>query len=202
MKTNYVLIDSENVGIPQNIEILARDGIKVVIFAGKENPRNVPLATVVKMFKMGVQYVNVGAIGKNALDFTIAYYMGLYSANEEEIYFHIISKDHDYDSLIEHLKNERKTYARRYENLDEMEEKFRLIDGKVSEEERIQIAHKRLFAPKATRPRTRQKLANHVSAIFMKKLSEGEVEKVIAGLMKSGAICEDEKKRLVYSDEK
>ena len=52
-----------------------------------------------------VQLVRLTTIGKNALDFTIAYYVGRAVITDPTGYFHIVSKDKGYDPLIEHLRS-------------------------------------------------------------------------------------------------
>ncbi len=58
------------------------------------------------------EYVILEAAGKNALDFHIAYYIGVLSSQEPTAFFHIISKDSGFDPLIKHLKD-RKVIAQR-----------------------------------------------------------------------------------------
>jgi len=52
-----------------------------------------------------VQLVRLTATGKNALDFTLAYYVGRAVAADPTGFFHIVSKDTGYDPLIEHLRS-------------------------------------------------------------------------------------------------
>jgi PIN domain len=51
-----------------------------------------------------VQLIRLKSSGKNALDFTVAYYLGRAAATHPNDYFHIVSKDQGFDPLIEHLR--------------------------------------------------------------------------------------------------
>src|SRR5690606_40973713 len=57
-------------------------------------------------------YVRISGSGRNALDFHIAFHIGLIAAAERDVFFHVISKDSGFDPLITHLKG-RKVFAAR-----------------------------------------------------------------------------------------
>jgi hypothetical protein len=50
-----------------------------------------------------VELLKVKGQGKNALDFFIAYYLGVYTNRNKELKFTICSNDQGYDPLIKHL---------------------------------------------------------------------------------------------------
>ena len=89
MKTNYVLIDFENI-LPDNLELLDQEWIRVLLFVG-QNQRKLPFPIVRAMQKMGerAQYVEMAGVGHNALDFHIAYYIGRISESDKDAYFHM-----------------------------------------------------------------------------------------------------------------
>ena len=199
MKTNYVLIDFENV-VPDNLELLNQEWVRVLMFVGK-NQTKLPLALVKAMQKLGsrVEYVEMTGTGHNALDFHIAFYIGRISAMDKDTYFHIVSNDSGFDPLIAHLKQEH-IFADRVSNVNEIAVLAQASVSSKSPEERIAIARERLLKPNATRPRTRKTLASHVSAMFLKTLSEDDVEAVVEGLFQCGCVREDGK-RLFYQGE-
>ena len=107
MRTNYVLIDFENVQ-PDTLEVLHQDHFKVIVFVGA-NQSKLSFDAVSAVQRMGskAEYVKISGNGPNALDFHIAYYIGRLSATNDTAYFHIISKDAGFDPLIQHLKEKK-----------------------------------------------------------------------------------------------
>ena len=199
MRNNYVLIDFENV-VPDNLELLDQDWIKVLLFVGK-NQTKLPFALVKVVQKLGTraQYIEMMGTGHNALDFHIAFYIGRISAADKDAYFHIISNDQGFDPLIAHLKQEH-IFADRVTKIEDIPA---IIQAKViskSPAERIAFAKDRLLSAKITRPRTRKTLTSHIASLFLKALSEEDMSTVIEGLFTSGCVSENGK-RIEYADE-
>ncbi len=107
MRTNYVLIDLENVK-PAAFELLNHDHFRVMVFAGSNQPK-VPVDFADSLQRLGGKtgYIMISGNGPNALDFHIAYYIGRLAAENPNAYFHIISKDTGFDPLIRHLKTQK-----------------------------------------------------------------------------------------------
>ena len=82
MKTNYVLIDYENVQV-KSLALLKGEHFHVHVFLG---PRNLKLhrelVFAMQTFGDRGKYIELEAGGKNALDFHIAYYLGVLVAAE------------------------------------------------------------------------------------------------------------------------
>ncbi|NJM12255.1 MAG: hypothetical protein HC889_10560 [Synechococcaceae cyanobacterium SM1_2_3] len=104
MKTNYVLVDYENVQV-QSLSLLKGDHFHVRVFLGPNNTK-LPVDLVLAMQELGerAEYVVLETSGRNALDFHIAYYLGALASAEPSGFFHIISGDTGFDPLIQHLK--------------------------------------------------------------------------------------------------
>lgn len=111
-RTNYVLIDFENVQV-KSLALLAPAHFRVHLFLG---PNHTKVATdlVLAMHAFGQQanYVRLQTPGRNALDFHIAYYLGALVASDSEGFFHIISRDTGFDPLVRHLKEKNVFCAR------------------------------------------------------------------------------------------
>ncbi len=199
MKTNYVLIDMENV-IPENLELLEQDWIKVLLFVGK-NQTKLPISVVKAVQRLGTraEYIEMSGTGHNALDFHIAFYIGRIAAFEKDVYFHVISNDTGFDPLIDHLKSLH-VFADRVAKIEEIPALIQMKVASQSTEERIGFVKDRLLRPNAPRPRSRKTLTSHVSTMFNKMLPNDEIVSVIDALFKCGHVLEDGK-RLVYSDE-
>lgn len=107
MKTNYVLIDFENVQV-KSLALLKGEHFRVKVFIGPKNTK-LPVELVLAMQKLGeaAEYIMLQVSSANALDFHIIYYLGALTAADPEASFHIISKDTGFDSLLKHLKTKK-----------------------------------------------------------------------------------------------
>ena len=105
MRTNYVLIDFENVQ-PQSLEQLEHDHFKLLVFVGASQTK-LPFEVAASLQRLGAraEYIKISGNGTNALDFHIAYYIGRLAAEDPSAYFHIVSKDKGFGPLVEHLKS-------------------------------------------------------------------------------------------------
>jgi hypothetical protein len=119
VKINYVLIDYENVQV-QSLALLKGEQFSVRVFLGLKNTK-LPVELVVAMQEIGSQaeYIVLETSGSNALDFHIAYYLGVLVAADPAGFFHIISKDTGFDPLIRHLRG-RKIVVVRSASIEEM----------------------------------------------------------------------------------
>ena len=188
MKNNYVLIDYENV---QAIELDKIHGLdlNVWIFTG-ENQKKIPTDLVQNLLKVDPKptLVIIDGNGKNALDFHIAYYLGELATKDPNGFFHIISKDTGFDPLISHLK-QKKIFCARESSIDDIPlVKF----GKtLSVSERIEIIKRKL--PQG-RPRTIKTLKSSIQTIFLKALSDPDVDEIINEMNKTGLISIENEK--------
>ena len=105
MKTNYVLIDYENVQPKTLAALKGEHAFKVYLFVGA-NQAKVSFEVAEAMQALGehAKYIKISGNGPNALDFHIAYYIGQLAAQDTNAFFHIISQDSGFDPLIKHLK--------------------------------------------------------------------------------------------------
>ena len=179
MKTNYILIDFENVQ-PKNLTVLNGHPFKVLVFVGASQSK-VPLDLAASLQVLGsnAEYVKIGGNGSNALDFHIAFYVGQLAERDPHACFHIISKDTGFDPLIKHLKA-RKIVAQRVKDLSEIP--LLRISNATSSEEKIAAIEKSLSARGHSRPRKVKTLANTINALFMKTLGEPELMSLIEQL--------------------
>ena len=120
MPKNYILIDFENVQ-PSNLALLSKveasiAEFNVLVFVGAKQ------ATISFDFAAGIQnmgtkaeYIKCSVTQKNAADFLLSYHLGRLIQKEPDAYFHIISKDTGFDSLVTHLREQK---HRVYRHLD------------------------------------------------------------------------------------
>jgi hypothetical protein len=102
MPTDYLLIDLENV-IPGSISSLLENQIVLIFTGSRQSKINRDLVISTQPFGKQIEWIVIDGNGKNAADFHIAYYLGVYSKKEPAASFSILSKDTGFDPLIKHL---------------------------------------------------------------------------------------------------
>lgn len=119
IKKNYVLIDYENTKV-ESIKKLNGVQFYIYLFLGP-NDTKIPIELAIEMHAVASrsEFIVLESSGKNALDFYITYYLGVLSANNPDAYFHIITKDTGFDSLIKHIRSH-KVSITRSSDIDEM----------------------------------------------------------------------------------
>lgn len=181
-RTNYVLIDLENVQ-PDSLEQLDHDHFKLLVFVGA-NQAKVPydMAASLQRFGDRMEYVKISGNGSNALDFHIAYYIGQLASVDPKAYFHIISKDSGYDPLIEHLKVN-KIFARRSTAISDIP--LVKTSNCKTVAERIELILEKL-KQLAQKPGTVKGLGSMIAGLFHRQISDKEVSGLINEMAKKG----------------
>jgi PIN domain len=148
LKTHYVLIDYENVHV-QSLALLKGEQFRVRVFLGKSNTK-IHSELAIAMQKLGdrAEYIMLEASGSNALDFHIAYYLGVFASVDATSHFHIISKDKGFDPLIAHL-NRRAMHAARAVSIETMSCFASAADLRLPQELPASPAKKSKLAPVA-----------------------------------------------------
>ena len=119
MRTNYVLIDYENVQ-PENLSLLVSEHFRIIVFVGQSQPNiRTGLAMALQSLGSRAAYVRIEGNGPNALDFHIAYYIGRLAEKDKTAFFHVISRDTGFDPLIAHLKT-RGIFAKRSMKIEDI----------------------------------------------------------------------------------
>lgn len=101
---NHVFVDFENV---QDIDLQVPDGISlslVLLVGEKQKSLKTDLVAQLLQRAAQVQLVRLAVSGNNALDLVLAHHVGRAAAVNPTGYFHIVSKDKDFDALVTHLK--------------------------------------------------------------------------------------------------
>src|SRR5258706_7373163 len=103
---NHVFVDFENVH-EIDLAIIGAKAVSFTLLLGSRQTK-LDVSIVEKLLEhaASVQLVRLTSTGKNALDFTLAYYVGRAVAADPTGFFHIVSKDAGYDPLIEHLRSQ------------------------------------------------------------------------------------------------
>lgn len=103
--THFVFVDFENVS---DIDLALVEGkpVHVTLLIGKNQKKiDMPLVRQIHRLATQVELVEVGASGHNALDLTLAFYLGQSVQQSPSAEFHIVSKDQDFEPMIGHLTN-------------------------------------------------------------------------------------------------
>lgn len=185
MKTNYVLIDYENVQ-PEAISVLNKEHFNVIVFVGA-NQSKVSFDTAAVLQQMGdrAQYIKISGNGHNALDFHVAYYIGELANKHPEAYFHIVSKDSGFDPLIAHLKTKKILVCR---SKDVSEIPIIKASNSKSPSEKLEVIIADLKRRGASKPRAVKTLSSTINSMFQKQLPESELASLLSTLVSKGLI--------------
>ncbi|MBV1776870.1 hypothetical protein KSF73_14225 [Burkholderiaceae bacterium DAT-1] len=200
MRTNYVLIDYENVQT-QSLHLLNDEHFKVIAFLGPTNTK-LRVDFVLAMHKIAQRssYITLETPGTNALDFHIAYYLGNLAITDPKGIFHIISRDTGFDPLIQHLKS-RKISCSRSSSIEEIfcltqisqakhEDKVAPQAPSLTKQETLEgylkIAIEDLINRKSSKPRTTKTLKSTIQAKIGKGISGEITDQVFSLLIKNG----------------
>jgi len=191
LRTNYILIDLENVQ-PKNLAILKGRDFKVIVFVGeKQSKLSFELVDAMQSLGGNAKYIKINGNGPNALDFHIAYYIGNISATDPNSFFHIISKDTGFDPLINHLKSNNILAQREIEITEIPSLK---LTHAISVNERADSIIHHLISRGNAKPRTAKSLINTIISLFSKTLNEKELNEVLNELLKRKAIAKSGEK--------
>ena len=215
---NHVFVDFENV---HEID-LSVIGSKAVSFTLLVGPRQTKLdvSLVEKLFEhaLSVQLVRLTSSGKNALDFTLAYYVGRAAAADPAGVFHIVSKDTGYDPLIQHLRS-RHISAQRHVSFATLtfgspakplvtapppaatrkakpQAEPKSEPGSLGEWEARVLKH--FCKPSATRPRSQKTLVRFLVAYLGHKITEAQALTLVEALGQAGHIVIGENGTVTY----
>ena len=191
MRTNYVLIDFENVQ-PASLVGLDADHFRVLVFVGASQ-KKLNFETAAALHRLGprAEYVKIAGNGSNALDFHIAFHIGQLCAQDPNGYFHIISKDTGFDPLIQHLK-ERKVYAARSKDVADIP-LLKAANSKTTAE-KVAVVVANLQQRGASKPRTLKTLTSTINSLFQKQLTEKDLDVVLRNMQSQGLVAINETK--------
>ncbi len=181
-KSRLLLVDFENI---QQVELTRLDdSYRVIIFVGSQQ-KNVPLELVTNAQKLGsrIEWQRITGDGRNALDFFIACHLGRVLERAPRTECIILSRDKGFDPLLKQL-NAKGMKCRRVNTLHELGR-----GTPTAEDSTVKRVVELLGrSDKRSRPRKRRTLAQAISAMFQKKLSRQDIDRVIDTLLAQGLI--------------
>ena len=180
-RINYIFIDYENIQ-DFDLNLIGGKPVKVFLVVGsKRKTLPTELARQLHRHRDQVEWVESEGASKNALDLVLAYHVGRQTQADSAGYFHILSKDKDYDALIKHLRTN-KVLANRDEDFAKIPA---LVDyKKLTLNERVECVVEKFKSPKMTRPAKKKTLLSAIHALLHKELSSAEVETILETLIK------------------
>lgn len=192
-RINYIFVDFENIQ-ETDLDRIANKPVKVTLVLG-ELQKNLPVKLVKQIHKYSeqVQLMETVLNGKNALDFVLAYEIGVASERDPTGYFHIVSRDKGFDALIKHLKA-KDVRAARHEVFSEIP----VLVNVMNVEERVQRLTSHFKMTLNNRPQKRKTLETQIHVLFGRSLSSAEVELTIQRLVATKIITLTEKGGVVY----
>jgi hypothetical protein len=214
---NHVFVDFENVH-EIDLAIIGSKAVSFTLLLGSRQTKlDVSLVEKLLEHAASVQWVRLTSAGKDALDFTLAYYVGRAVAADPTGYFHIVSKDTGYDPLIEHLRSKH-VRARRHDSFATLtfaapakpsapapspavpKPKPQLkptSQPAILDEWEVQVLE-HLRKPSATRPRNKNKLVSFLVAHLGNKITEADALHLVNYLSQAGLLTLDEKGTVAY----
>jgi hypothetical protein len=209
VRINHILVDYENDPV-KSLALLKDAQFRVTLFLGPHNTK-LPIELVLAMQGMGdrARYIVLETPGKNALDFHLAYYLGVLAREDPGGFFHIISKDTGFDPLIKHLKA-RNVLCARSATIEEMPcfnrpaangpkapsaeaQPEPLGHQPVPISELVKITVSDLISRKASKPRTPKTLRSTMQATIQTKCGKhipaADIDKAYETLLRQGYVA-------------
>jgi hypothetical protein len=204
MVTEVFLVAYENVE-PNVLPALVLKDALVIMFVGAHQGKLSPnLVDTMQKLKGNGRYIRMENTSKNSFTMHLACYMRYLLTELPDAFFHIISKDHDYDPLLTHV-NKVTNRATRWATLNdaimgkhsppiafEPKEKVCKISNKKTKAKQwysaatakinyTEIIRSRLLTKKGL-PATPKTLSNWLHALFPGKLNKAKITQIITQL--------------------
>ena len=200
---NHVFVYFENVQ-QIDVSVIGAKSVNFTLLLGaKQTKLDAGLVEKLMMHAASVQIVRLASSGKNALDFTLAYYVGRTVSADPAAYIHIVSKDTGFDPLVEHLRS-RHIHAHRHDSFDTLTfsgtAKATTVVAKAEpagQEESLNRVLEHLRKNVANRPKKKKTLLSHLKSQLGKDGADaaGMLEK----LQKEGHLRIGDKDAVTYN---
>jgi len=103
--THFVFVDFENVQLI-DLNLVKGKPVHVALLIGKNQVKlDFELADQIHKQAPQIELIKIGASGHNALDMTLAYYLGRAVERAPQAHFFIVSKDKDFNPMIAHVSD-------------------------------------------------------------------------------------------------
>lgn len=203
---HFVFVDFENV--PKVDPVLVEGkSVHVTLLIGKKQTK-LDLSLVQQMRRVPdqVELVEVGASGHNALDLTLAFYLGQAAQYSPTAQFTIVSKDKDFEAMLSHLSNKgihaarRDTFAAAFQPTPKKPAAAAkpVPQSKAPPEDRLEKLITRLKNKLAPRPKNKVRLLAHINTAYGQKLNDAELMQKLDELIGRGVLVIEDKNKVRY----
>jgi hypothetical protein len=203
MFNEIIFVDFEN--FTKIIDRMKKADAKIIVLVGFQAKKPFNFAKDLLDSVSSVELLKVKGTGKNALDFFIAYYLGVYTSRNKELKFTICSNDTGYDPLIKHLSENGISIERlKIDNGQEIiENKSTSKYQKQPDLFKTNKDYKKAFdiiknMPTEKRPGKIMKLEAHLKSVFKNNFDAEEINKIIDEFKRKKYIVIDGEK-IIYN---
>jgi len=189
MYNEIIFVDFEN--FTQIIEDIKKADAKIIVLVGL-NQANKSFAFAKDLLNnvSSIELLKVKGQGKNALDFFIAYYLGVHTNRSKDLRFTICSNDQGYDPLIKHLSENgidiKRLEANRGGKIIQNESKIKNIPKTPKQSNLFETEkdYKKAFSnikniPAKNRPRKLNGFEAHLETLFHKTIRPEKIKEII-----------------------
>ena len=203
---NHVFVDFENVKTIDHSRLGDRN-LTFHLFFGQQNKR-LDIDLVARMLENAqtVNLIRSPKMGKNALDFVLAYHLGQAVLSEPTAHFHIISKDAGFDSLVALLESKRVVVKRHSDwstlpvtSLPVPSTRISAPPAKTPSGAAKKVLDTLKKAPEKGLPKRKKSLLSLAKSALGKETTDDASEKVVEELRMSNHLSIDEKGAVIYT---
>ena len=194
---NHVFVDFENVHQVDAAIIGSKAVTFTLLIGARQTKLDVALVEKLMEHAASVQLVRLTSSGKNALDFSLAYYVGRAVTADPTGHFHIISKDTGFDPLIDHLRS-RHVRACRHNDFSTLTFSATARPAPPPSEDLMTRVLTHLRRNTNNRPKRMKTLVSHLQAHCGKTATGADVESLIEKLRKAGHLTLGDKDAVTY----
>jgi hypothetical protein len=201
-RTNYIFIDYENVCVSDLSVVAGKDAFVYLILGHSQEKLPVEVTQFALENPTQLRIIRTKVVGRNALDLVLALEVGRKLTADPDGYFHIISKDTDYQSIVLHLGAEKRSVAR-HKSLKEIPA-FRL-PGKTtstqpSKDRLAQFIQQLRHSSSKNRPGTRAKLENVIKSVFGTQTEPEFIGRTIDRIIREKVLTFTDTGRIEYTN--
>ncbi len=211
---HHVFVDFENV--PNiDLELIGGKDVHVTFLIGKNQTKiSLDLVQCIRSYAAQVELIEVGASGHNALDLTLAYYLGQAVQRSPDTCFWIVSKDKDFGPMISHLHHRAvKVRVERCSGFDQLPFLQPTLKPKATQpsttiaaaapvDRRTKLVARLRDSSAKNRPTKRAALSAHLKTSLGSKATDAEVAVLISELVEAGTIAIDPADKVSYPTQK
>jgi len=204
--SRFIFVDFENVPTV-DLALVAGKPVHVTLLIGKKQTKlDVSLVQQMRRVPDQVELIEVGVSGHNALDLTLAYYLGRAVELNPEAHFTIVSKDKDFEPMLGHLAGQglkadrRDSFAAAFQAAPKksMAALKAPPPAKKLPEDRLEKLIARLKNNLAPRPKNKARLLAHINTAYGSKLTGPEQSGKLEELIRRGVLVIEAKDKVRY----